>query len=77
MHIPAVRCTQCGFAWNSTAMAEGLRLLGACPKCGGELAFRTDDGAAGAGAGTGGTAGGGRGETPPHLVLGLPRVSGL
>ena len=65
---PAVSCTDCGFAWNSTTMAEGLRVLGSCPKCGGVLRFRRpapptapvapDD------------------ATPavaPHLVLGLPR----
>ena len=63
---PAVSCTGCGFAWNSAAMADGLRLLGSCPKCGGELSFRTeavetpraarfDEAQA------------------PHLVLGIPR----
>jgi len=64
---PAVTCSSCGFAWNSAAMAEGLRLLGSCPKCGGTLAFHDEapsaptveraasDGAA------------------PHLVLGIPR----
>ena len=40
MSSPAVRCTSCHFAWNSNAMADGLRLLGSCPKCAGELAFR-------------------------------------
>ena len=40
---PAVSCSGCGFAWNSAAMAEGLRLLGSCPKCGGELRFRGRD----------------------------------
>ena len=64
---PAVSCTGCGFAWNSAVMAEGLRLLGSCPKCGGELAFRDDvpveprvtraPAAVDA----------------PHLVLGIPR----
>ncbi len=68
---PAVRCCDCGFAWNSAAMAEGLRLLGSCPKCGGELLFANDSpvqqrnskaderfSAA---------------PTAPHLVLGIPR----
>ncbi len=36
---PAVSCSGCGFHWNSAAMAEGLRLLGSCPKCGGALVF--------------------------------------
>ena len=66
---PAVSCTDCGFAWNSTTMAEGLRLLGSCPKCGGLLRFRRPMTAEDA-------------PTPrverapavaPHLVLGLPR----
>ena len=63
---PAVSCSECGYAWNSATMAEGLRLLGSCPKCGGSLSFRTeapkapmasrfDDAQA------------------PHLVLGIPR----
>ena len=63
---PAVRCSDCGFAWNSAAMAEGLRLLGSCPKCGGALEFRGDSPAASLepAAATG---------TAPHLVLGIPR----
>ena len=65
---PAVRCSGCGFGWNSAAMAEGLRLLGSCPKCGGELVFRaaapeppTMERTASADA------------AAPHLVLGIPR----
>jgi hypothetical protein len=48
-------------------MAEGLRLLGTCPKCGGDLAFAESAPARAAG------------ESPivdvraPHLVLGVPR----
>jgi hypothetical protein len=66
-HPPAVHCLGCGFAWRSRAMAEGLRLLGSCPKCGGELGF-----AESAPARDGD-------EMPavdlraPHLVLGVPR----
>ena len=63
--IPAARCTGCGFAWNSVAMADGLRALGSCPKCNSDLEFR--DAAA-------------REDrfdavpsTAPHLVLGIPR----
>ncbi len=65
---PAVSCTSCNFAWNSPAMADGLRLLGSCPKCGGELRF------------AGETPRGERFDRPvavgaaePHLVLGIPR----
>ncbi|HEU4975847.1 MAG TPA: hypothetical protein VFT50_12205 [Baekduia sp.] len=65
----AARCTDCGFTWNTPAMADGLRVLGACPKCKGELEFGT----------RGMAAGDVRAErrvaaTAPHLVLGLPRV---
>jgi hypothetical protein len=65
--VPAVRCSACQFAWNSQAMAEGLRLLGSCPKCGGELEFADSRPAHESS------------ETPimdvraPHLVLGVPR----
>jgi hypothetical protein len=64
---PAVHCRDCGYAWNSPAMAEGLRLLGSCPKCGGTLAFAAAQPASEAA------------DTPakdvraPHLVLGVPR----
>ena len=65
---PAVRCAGCRFAWNSNAMAEGLRVLGSCPKCGGELAFRDappEPPRFTVAPRTSGPA--------PHLVLGIPR----
>ncbi len=62
---PAVKCTACGFAWNSAVMAEGLRLLGSCPKCDGELQFRSDAPPAREDRVVGMRA--------PHLVLGIPR----
>jgi hypothetical protein len=68
----AVRCTGCEFTWNTAAMVEGLRVLGACPKCKGDLEFR-DDAASAAPA----TAGGGRDgdvSAAPHMVLGIPRI---
>jgi hypothetical protein len=72
MTVPAVRCSSCAFAWNSAAMAEGLRLIGSCPKCGGDLTFRehvldaqSDDGTA--------LATDQEGRLAPHLVLGIPR----
>jgi hypothetical protein len=64
----AVRCRGCRFTWHSAAMAEGLRVLGACPKCKGELEFAAD-----------GPAPSAAGAEPaviadaPHLVLGVPR----
>ena len=66
--VPAVCCSSCHFAWNSAAMADGLRVLGSCPRCGGELRFR-EDGAPAAERFDRAPA------TPraPHLVLGIPR----
>jgi hypothetical protein len=63
----AVECLGCHFEWHSRVMAEGLRLLGSCPKCGGALAFAASEPAHEAA------------EAPkmdmraPHLVLGVPR----
>jgi hypothetical protein len=65
--IPAVSCSACGFRWNSAAMAEGLRLLGSCPKCGGELAFNGDAPAPPTAERAA------REDAAPHLVLGIPR----
>ncbi len=49
-------------------MADGLRVLGACPKCRGELEFRdTGETVAEAPAVEASTA-------EPHLVLGIPRI---
>jgi len=39
---PAARCTACEFEWHSPAMADGLRVIGSCPRCGGELEFAAD-----------------------------------
>ena len=62
---PAASCKQCGFAWNSAVMAEGLRLLGSCPKCDGELEFRAEAPPPREERAVGPRA--------PHLVLGIPR----
>jgi hypothetical protein len=67
---PAVSCHDCGRSWNSPSLAEGLRLLGTCPRCGGELAFRdapeteSPDPV---------SRSEGRAPVEPHLVLGIPR----
>lgn len=63
--LPAVRCSGCEFKWNSPAMAEGLRLLGSCPKCSGELIFAADAEPVAAAEE--------RFAPAPHLVLGIPR----
>lgn len=34
-----VTCTGCGFTWHSASMARGLRIAGACVRCGGGLEF--------------------------------------
>jgi hypothetical protein len=48
-------------------MAEGLRLLGSCPKCGGELSFDAPEAAQR-------TAESAKMDLrAPHLVLGVPR----
>jgi hypothetical protein len=66
--LPAVCCSGCGFSWNSAAMVDGLRALGTCPKCNGELTFndatRAEDRF---------EAVPHRARTAPHLVLGIPR----
>jgi hypothetical protein len=64
----AVRCTGCQFRWNTPAMAEGLKVLGACPKCKGELEFGTLAVAAPAAEASGAAT------AAPHLVLGIPRI---
>ena len=69
--FPTVHCTGCSFAWNSTAMAEGLRLLGSCPRCGGVLSFRGDDTLQGSGFEI--EAEKVLAPVAPHLVLGIPR----
>jgi hypothetical protein len=65
----AVRCTVCEFRWNTPAMVEGLRILGACPKCRGELEFRADavEAVAVEARVTDISA-------APHMVLGIPRI---
>ncbi len=70
--LPAVHCSGCEFRWNSRAMAEGLRLLGSCPKCGGALSF-ADDAAAAPAAPDAERITAPAPETAPHLVLGIPR----
>ena len=66
---PAVTCHDCGRSWNSASLAEGLRLLGSCPRCGGTLTFREDDGASPGPV----TPAQGHVAVAPHLVLGIPR----
>jgi hypothetical protein len=64
---PAVRCLACGFAWNSPALAHGLKAIGSCPKCSGDLHFLVD-------VEEPSRAGDDRADTlEPHMALGVPR----
>jgi len=65
---PAVTCRDCDRTWNSASLADGLRLLGSCPRCGGELSFRDDVEPP-----EQSTPAEGGAEVAPHLVLGIPR----
>lgn len=68
MTPPRVQCTGCDRAWHSVTLADGLRLIGSCPRCGGELVFLGAPGVATVDA-----------VDPfsntllPHLVLGRPK----
>lgn len=53
-------------------MAEGLRLIGSCPRCGGELAFATPA-PADAPADTPEQVAASADSRAPHMVLGMPR----
>jgi len=68
---PAVTCLDCGFAWRSRAMADGLRVVGRCPKCSGSLRFAEPAAAAPERAAEPAPAP--RRADAPHLVLGVPR----
>lgn len=67
---PAVTCVECERAWNSVSMAEGLRLLGHCPRCGGELRFAARESQPSPLARLAPEV---AHDLAPHLVLGLPR----
>lgn len=69
MDPPLVRCEGCARTWHSRTMADNLRTIGCCPRCGATLRWKhaateTD---AGDSARTGDLT------VAPHLVLGLPR----
>ena len=68
---PAVSCIACARTWNSASMAEGLRLVGVCPRCGGALEFA--DAGADAPAVSGTAQADSEHGLAPHLVLGIPR----
>lgn len=67
---PAVTCLACEREWNSVSMAEGLRLLGHCPRCGGALSFAARESQASPLARLAPEV---ARDLAPHLVLGLPR----
>ncbi len=69
MDKPLVSCRSCERTWHSQTMADGLRTIGCCPRCSGELAWHEDIGPA-----KSEIAAGSEGRTvAPHLVLGVPR----
>jgi hypothetical protein len=68
----AVRCRSCQFTWNTPAMAEGLKVLGCCPKCKGDLEFGAL--AAAAPVADALDAAHAAATAAPHLVLGIPRI---
>lgn len=76
MTTPLVHCAGCARAWHSLTMADGLRLVGSCPRCGGVLVYADADAApvaperVSAPAAHAATRGP---ELAPHLVLGVPR----
>lgn len=65
---PRVLCLACSFVWNSEAMADGLRVIGKCPRCSGELRFRESADAPALAPVDEPLV-----EMAPHQVLGLPR----
>jgi hypothetical protein len=40
---PRVRCGACAFEWFGPTAAHGLRVIGSCPRCAGDLHFLLDD----------------------------------
>jgi hypothetical protein len=69
---PAVQCTACAYEWRSEAMADGLRMIGSCPRCGGELAFASAAPAA-AIVDTPEQLAADHDGRPAHMILGMPR----
>lgn len=70
MSAPIVHCLACDRGWYSQTLAEGLRALGRCPRCGGELVFDAIT-PAGAPAPAGAIA---AEDLAPHQVMGLPKI---
>ncbi len=69
---PAVHCTSCEREWHSEAMAEGLRLIGSCPRCGGDLCFDAPAPAMAHADSVEMIAADADGR-PAHMILGMPR----
>ena len=69
-----VRCSGCDFRWYGAIAAHGLSVLGRCPKCGGELQFRSDA-LAGDRAPTASDAAAQRDARQPWQVLGVPQIA--
>lgn len=63
---PLVSCSACARVWHSPVLADGLREIGCCPRCGGTLAWSET-------AGSVTTTVLADPDIAPHLVLGVPR----
>ncbi len=68
-----VTCRGCSRTWHSITMAEGLRVIGACPRCGGELDWADGSGPAEVSVPVHVVTNVRGDAVAPHLVLGLPR----
>lgn len=73
MRPPLVHCTTCEHVWHSPTLADGLRLLGHCPRCQGELVFTAAGNAAAEAVAKAPSAPPVVTALAPHLVLGSPR----
>jgi hypothetical protein len=69
MDKPLVTCSSCERTWHSQTMADGLRTVGRCPRCSGELAWTEDAAPVRSDAAPAEE----RPAVAPHLVLGVPR----
>jgi hypothetical protein len=41
--VPRVQCDDCCFQWYGASSADGLRVIGTCPRCSGHLRFLAED----------------------------------
>lgn len=73
MTDPLVHCAGCARAWHSPTLADGLRLVGKCPRCGGTLVYAEAAPSPVPAAALADAVSTDRAAVAPHLVLGVPR----